>query len=76
MKAIISTESDEILGFTAFGAAAGELMAVVHAAILAKLPYPALRDAIFTYPTMAEGLTTLFGIVPGRSRVGVADGPR
>jgi hypothetical protein len=25
-----------------------------------KLPYTALREAIFTHPTLAEGLNTLF----------------
>ena len=31
-------------------------MAVVQTAMLAGLPYTALRDAILTHPTMAEGL--------------------
>jgi pyruvate/2-oxoglutarate dehydrogenase complex dihydrolipoamide dehydrogenase (E3) component len=75
MKALISADTDEILGFTAFGTEAGELMAIVQTAILAKLPYTALRDAVFTHPTMAEGLTSLFGVVPARSRAGAADHP-
>jgi len=57
MKALISADTDEILGFTSFGTEAGELMTIVQIAILAKLPYTALRDAILTHPTMAEGLT-------------------
>jgi pyruvate/2-oxoglutarate dehydrogenase complex dihydrolipoamide dehydrogenase (E3) component len=64
VKALVATESDEILGFTAFGTEASELMAAVQTAIIAKLPYTALRDAIFTHPTMAEGLTILFAAVP------------
>jgi pyruvate/2-oxoglutarate dehydrogenase complex dihydrolipoamide dehydrogenase (E3) component len=68
MKALIGEDTDEILGFTAFGTQAGELMAIVQTAMLAKLPYTALRDAVLTHPTMAEGLTTLFGAVPARSR--------
>ena len=67
MKALISEDTDEILGFTAFGTQAGELMAIVQTAMIAKLPYTALRDAILTHPTMAEGLTSLFGVVPARS---------
>jgi pyruvate/2-oxoglutarate dehydrogenase complex dihydrolipoamide dehydrogenase (E3) component len=70
MKALISAETDEILGFTVLGTEAGELMAVVQTAMLAKLPYTALRDAIITHPTVAEGLTSLFGAVPARSSVG------
>jgi pyruvate/2-oxoglutarate dehydrogenase complex dihydrolipoamide dehydrogenase (E3) component len=64
MKALIDPGSDRILGFTAFGVEAGEIMAVVQVAMLAGLPYTQLRDAIFTHPTMAEGLIMLFNNVP------------
>ena len=64
MKALISHETDEILGFTAVGPQAGEIIAVVQTAMMGKLPYTALRDAVFTHPTMAEGLGQLFGGVP------------
>jgi len=67
LKALIDTESDRILGFTALGAEAGEIVAVVQVAMLARLSYTALRDAIFTHPTMAEGLIPLFSAVPARS---------
>ena len=33
-------------------------------AMLAGLPYTALRDAVLTHPTMAEGLAALFSTVP------------
>jgi pyruvate/2-oxoglutarate dehydrogenase complex dihydrolipoamide dehydrogenase (E3) component len=59
MKALIGAD-DRILGFTAFGAEASELMAVVQTAMLGGMPYTALRDAIFTHPTAAEGLVGLF----------------
>jgi pyruvate/2-oxoglutarate dehydrogenase complex dihydrolipoamide dehydrogenase (E3) component len=64
MKALIDTASDRILGFTAFGVGAGEIMAVVQLAMLGGLPYTVLRDAIFTHPTLAEGLVSLFSAVP------------
>jgi pyruvate/2-oxoglutarate dehydrogenase complex dihydrolipoamide dehydrogenase (E3) component len=64
LKALIEEEGDRILGFTAFGAEVGEVMAVVQVAMLAHLPYTALRDAILTHPTMAEGLAVLFSTVP------------
>ena len=70
MKALISAHTDEVLGFTVFGTEAGELMAVVQTAMLAKLPYTVLRDAILTHPTMAERLTSLFSAVPAQSSVG------
>jgi pyruvate/2-oxoglutarate dehydrogenase complex dihydrolipoamide dehydrogenase (E3) component len=74
MKALVSHNSDEILGFTAVGPHAGEIMAVVQTAMMGKLPYTALRDAVFTHPTMAEGLGPLFGRVPARTQVGVNTG--
>ena len=64
MKALIDARSDRILGFTAFGVEAGEIMASVQVAMIAGLPYTALRDAIFTHPTMVEGLIPLFNNVP------------
>ena len=39
-------------------------MAVVQVAMLAGLPYTALRDAILTHPKIAEGLAALFSTVP------------
>jgi pyruvate/2-oxoglutarate dehydrogenase complex dihydrolipoamide dehydrogenase (E3) component len=64
MKTLIDAESDRILGFTAFGPEAGELMGTVQLAMLAGLPYTALRDAMFAHPTMTEGLKGLFMSVP------------
>jgi pyruvate/2-oxoglutarate dehydrogenase complex dihydrolipoamide dehydrogenase (E3) component len=67
LKALIDTESDRILGFTALGVEAGNIIATVQVAMLAGLPYTILRDAIFTHPTMLEGLIPLFSAVPARS---------
>jgi pyruvate/2-oxoglutarate dehydrogenase complex dihydrolipoamide dehydrogenase (E3) component len=64
LKALIEADSDRILGFTAFGAGAGEVMAVVQVAMAAGLPYTVLRDAILTHPTIAEGLVALFTSAP------------
>ena len=66
-KNFIDTESDRILGFTALGVEAGEIIAAVQVAMLAGLPYTVLRDAIFTHPTMLEGLIPLFSAVPPKA---------
>jgi pyruvate/2-oxoglutarate dehydrogenase complex dihydrolipoamide dehydrogenase (E3) component len=63
MKALIDSD-DRILGFTAFGVSAGEIMATVQVAMIAGLPYTALRDAVLTHPTLLEGLIPLFSSVP------------
>ncbi|MHA6692788.1 mercuric reductase [Devosia sp. A449] len=67
MKALVN-DDDQILGFTMIGSDAGEVMAVVQAAMLGQLPYGELRDAILAHPTMAEGLNALFGNVLASSR--------
>lgn len=64
MKVLINTNSDRILGFTAFGVGAGEIMGAVQIAMLAGLPYTALRDAVLTHPTLLEGFIPLFSTVP------------
>jgi pyruvate/2-oxoglutarate dehydrogenase complex dihydrolipoamide dehydrogenase (E3) component len=66
MKVLIGATDDRILGFTMIGAEAGEVMTVVQTAMLGGLPYPKLRDAVITHPTMAEGLGPLFSNVPAR----------
>jgi pyruvate/2-oxoglutarate dehydrogenase complex dihydrolipoamide dehydrogenase (E3) component len=62
LKALIG-DDDRILGFTALGAGAGELLAPVQLAMSAGLPYTALRDLIITHPTLTEGLVYLFSSV-------------
>jgi pyruvate/2-oxoglutarate dehydrogenase complex dihydrolipoamide dehydrogenase (E3) component len=59
MKMLIAADSDEILGFTAFGAEASELLAAVQTAMVGKIPYTALRATVYAHPTMSEGLTFL-----------------
>jgi pyruvate/2-oxoglutarate dehydrogenase complex dihydrolipoamide dehydrogenase (E3) component len=68
MKVLIG-DDERILGFTALGVEAGEIMAVVQTAMLGALPYTVLRDAVFSHPTMAEGLGPLFTNVPARQAV-------
>jgi len=60
VKALVEADSDRILGFTAFAVGAGEILAAVQIAMIAGLPFTALRDAVLTHPTLVEGLTSLF----------------
>ena len=64
MKILIAKDSDQILGFTAFGFESSEQMVAVQTAMLGHLPYTVLRDAILTHPTMSEGLNELLATVP------------
>ena len=64
LKALVEEDGDRILGFAGFAADAGEIMAAVQIAMIAGLPYTALREAILTHPTLIEGLNFLFATVP------------
>ncbi|WP_334240742.1 dihydrolipoyl dehydrogenase family protein [Terriglobus sp. ADX1] len=64
LKALLHAENDSILGFTAVGVEAGEILGVVELAMRTGAPYTAIRDAVLPHPTMAEGLTVLFGQKP------------
>jgi pyruvate/2-oxoglutarate dehydrogenase complex dihydrolipoamide dehydrogenase (E3) component len=66
MKALIDTKSDRILGFTVFGVDGGEIMGAVQIAMIAGLPYTALREAVLTHPTLLEGLIVLFSSVSSK----------
>ena len=50
LKALVEVDSDRILGFTAFAVDAGEIMASVQTAMMAGLPYTALRDGYLGPP--------------------------
>jgi pyruvate/2-oxoglutarate dehydrogenase complex dihydrolipoamide dehydrogenase (E3) component len=66
LKLLVGGEDDGILGFTALGVEGSELMAVLQTAMVGRIPYTALQQAIFTHPTVSEGLTALLASVPAR----------
>jgi pyruvate/2-oxoglutarate dehydrogenase complex dihydrolipoamide dehydrogenase (E3) component len=59
LKALIG-EDDRILGFTAFGPGAGELLPPIQIAMRMRLPYHAIEELVVAHPTYAEGLVSLF----------------
>jgi pyruvate/2-oxoglutarate dehydrogenase complex dihydrolipoamide dehydrogenase (E3) component len=60
MKALVAPDTGEILGAAVLGIEGGELMSVLQLAMMGKVPYDRLRDAIFAHPTLAESLNNLF----------------
>jgi pyruvate/2-oxoglutarate dehydrogenase complex dihydrolipoamide dehydrogenase (E3) component len=60
MKAVVDADTEQILGAAVLGIEGGELMAAVQVAMMGSLAYPALRDAVFAHPTLAESLNNLF----------------
>jgi len=63
LKAIVDVETGQILGAAILGLEGGELMAMLEIAMLGKLPFTVLRDAIFAHPTLAESFNNLFASV-------------
>jgi pyruvate/2-oxoglutarate dehydrogenase complex dihydrolipoamide dehydrogenase (E3) component len=61
MKVIVDAESSQMLGAAILGIEGGEIMAQVQLAMMGKLPYTVLKDAVFAHPTLAESLNNLFG---------------
>jgi pyruvate/2-oxoglutarate dehydrogenase complex dihydrolipoamide dehydrogenase (E3) component len=60
MKAIVDAKTRQILGCTILGVEGGEIMSMLQIAMMGKLPYPAIKEAIFAHPTLAESLNNLF----------------
>jgi pyruvate/2-oxoglutarate dehydrogenase complex dihydrolipoamide dehydrogenase (E3) component len=63
MKAVVDTDTGQILGCTILGIEGGEIMSMIHIAMMGELHYTALRDAPFAHPTLAESLNKLFATI-------------
>lgn len=67
-KALVEEGGERILGFTALGPGAGELLPVVQLVMKLGLSYKELVDLTIVHPTMCEGLVDLFRSVPANSK--------
>lgn len=63
MKAVVDADNGRILGCAVLGIEGGEIMSMIHIAMMGGLPYTALRDAPFAHPTLAESLNKLFATI-------------
>jgi pyruvate/2-oxoglutarate dehydrogenase complex dihydrolipoamide dehydrogenase (E3) component len=63
MKAVVDADTGHILGCAVLGMEGGEVMAMIQIAMLARMPYTTLRDAVFAHPTLAESLNNLFAAI-------------
>lgn len=63
MKAVVDTETDQILGAAILGREGGEIMSVLQVAMMGDLPYTSLRERPFAHPTFAESLNNLFATI-------------
>jgi len=60
MKAIVDSDSGQILGAAVLGLEGGEVMAMLQIAMMGKLPYTTLYNAVFAHPNLSEALNNLF----------------
>jgi pyruvate/2-oxoglutarate dehydrogenase complex dihydrolipoamide dehydrogenase (E3) component len=60
MKAVVDADSGLILGAAVLGLEGGEVMSMILLAMMGKLPYKALYNAVFAHPNLSEALNTLF----------------
>jgi len=67
LKAIVDSDTGQILGATVLGIEGGEVMAVLEMAMIGRLAYTVLRDGVFAHPTLAESLNSLFMAMDGGS---------
>jgi pyruvate/2-oxoglutarate dehydrogenase complex dihydrolipoamide dehydrogenase (E3) component len=68
LKALVDPASGRVLGASVLGDQGGEIMSILHVAMLAGLSYDVLRDAPFAHPTYAEGLNSLFSSLSSTRR--------
>jgi pyruvate/2-oxoglutarate dehydrogenase complex dihydrolipoamide dehydrogenase (E3) component len=61
IKAIVDSETEQILGAAVLGIEGGEIMTMLQLAMMGGLKFSALREATFAHPTLAESLNNLFG---------------
>jgi pyruvate/2-oxoglutarate dehydrogenase complex dihydrolipoamide dehydrogenase (E3) component len=60
MKVVVDADSSQMLGAAILGIEGGEIMSQIQLAMMGKLPYTVLKDAVFAHPTIAESLNNLF----------------
>ncbi|MFC2081908.1 mercuric reductase [Candidatus Bipolaricaulota bacterium] len=60
LKALVDPASGRILGASVLGDQGGEIMSIIHFAMLAGMSFEILRDSPFAHPTYAESLNNLF----------------
>jgi pyruvate/2-oxoglutarate dehydrogenase complex dihydrolipoamide dehydrogenase (E3) component len=61
LKAVVDADTEEILGATILAPEGGELMSMLELAMMGKLRYSTLENAVFAHPAYAESLNTLWG---------------
>lgn len=67
LKSVIDADSNKILGCSLFCVEASEMINTIQVAMNAGLDYQAIRDTIFTHPSMNEAFNDLYASVVART---------
>ena len=65
MKAVVDADTGQIVGAAILGIEGGEVATVVQMAMMGGVPYTALKDGVFSHPTLSESLNNLFMAMDG-----------
>jgi pyruvate/2-oxoglutarate dehydrogenase complex dihydrolipoamide dehydrogenase (E3) component len=60
LKIVVDAETEQIAGAAMLAVEGGEMASMLQIAMMGKLPYTALRDAIWSHPTWSEALNNVF----------------
>ncbi|MBD3297375.1 MAG: FAD-containing oxidoreductase, partial [candidate division Zixibacteria bacterium] len=63
MKALVDPTTEQILGAAILGVEGGEIAGGIQLAMMGNLPYTAIRDGVFSHPTLTESLNSLFASI-------------
>jgi pyruvate/2-oxoglutarate dehydrogenase complex dihydrolipoamide dehydrogenase (E3) component len=60
MKAVVDADTKQLLGAAILGIEGGEVMSILHTAMMGEVPVTRLQQAPYAHPTLAESLNNLF----------------
>jgi pyruvate/2-oxoglutarate dehydrogenase complex dihydrolipoamide dehydrogenase (E3) component len=60
MKAVVDADTKQLLGAAILGIEGGEVMSILHTAMMGEVPVTRLKEAPYAHPTLAESLNNLF----------------
>ncbi|MFQ5549605.1 MAG: mercuric reductase [Gemmatimonadales bacterium] len=60
MKVVVDMDTEQILGASILGIEGGEIASMLQIAMMGNVKYSALREGVFSHPTLAESLNNLF----------------
>jgi pyruvate/2-oxoglutarate dehydrogenase complex dihydrolipoamide dehydrogenase (E3) component len=60
MKAVVHADTKQLLGAAILGLEGGEVMSILHTAMMGEVPVTRLKEAPYAHPTLAESLNNLF----------------